>query len=126
MQHKSHIASSCSLSRPATGENSLRRLKWVWGTCGPDSRLMVRLSHFARTSSGSDTTVYLLPLNAAGTAAGEPRLVLNEPDGADFDWTADGRRIVYSSARNGSTSTLWMIPASGGMPEPLAIAGENA
>jgi len=33
---------------------------------------------------------------------------------------------VYSSARNGSTSTLWMIPASGGMPEPLAIAGENA
>ena len=33
---------------------------------------------------------------------------------------------MYSSARNGSTSTLWMIPASGGMPEPLAIAGENA
>jgi len=42
-----------------------------------------------------------------------------------LDWTADGRKIVYSSGSVGSTS-LWMIPASGGTPEPLAMAGENA
>src|SRR2546427_6562626 len=88
----------------------------------PDGKTLA----FARTSSGSDTKVYLLPLNATGNAAGEPRLVLNEPDGADFDWTADGRKIVYSSARNGSTSTLWTILASGGMPGQLNITSEKS
>jgi Tol biopolymer transport system component len=40
-------------------------------------------------------------------------------------WTPDGKRIVFSSARNGSR-TLWQIDASGGEPVPLTTgAGED-
>jgi Tol biopolymer transport system component len=58
---------------------------------------------------------------------GEPRrLAFDEHRIAGFDWTRDGRRIVYASA--GSTSGsggLWAIRASGGMPEQLSVAVEN-
>ena len=40
-------------------------------------------------------------------------------------WTPDGRWIVYSSSRAGST-TLWRVPSAGGTPEALTTgAGED-
>jgi serine/threonine protein kinase len=40
-------------------------------------------------------------------------------------WTADGKDIVFSSNRGG-LFRLWRISASGGNPEPLNVAGEDA
>jgi Tol biopolymer transport system component len=42
-----------------------------------------------------------------------------------LDWTADSRRIVYSSGQVGGAS-VWLVPANGGAPERLAISGDNA
>src|SRR5207244_2144668 len=42
-----------------------------------------------------------------------------------LDWTPDGRHLVFSSGRSGSTA-IWVIPGSGGNPERLAVAGENS
>ena len=88
----------------------------------PDGKTLA----FARFHSSLSGDVYLLPVAAGGRPAGEPRrLTFEERLVRGLDWTADGRRIVYSSGSLGSTS-LWTVPASGGTPEPLAIAGQNA
>jgi serine/threonine protein kinase len=53
------------------------------------------------------------------------RLTHDVREGSAPVWTADGTRIVFSSARAGSR-TLWQILASGGEPEPLTTgAGED-
>jgi Tol biopolymer transport system component len=68
----------------------------------------------------------VLPVASDGRSLGESRrLILDERRIFDLDWTADGRRIVYSSGETGSTNLL-TIPASGGAPERLAVTGENA
>ena len=43
-----------------------------------------------------------------------------------MDWTADGREIVFSSTRGGSSYALWRVSISGGSPQPLPGVGENA
>jgi len=40
-------------------------------------------------------------------------------------WTQDGRELVFSSKRNG-TSALWRIPASGGAARRLEVGGEDS
>jgi Tol biopolymer transport system component len=88
----------------------------------PDGKILA----FARYHSTLSSELYLLPLAAGGRPRGEPRrLTFEDRQVWSFDWTADGRRIVYSSGLSGSAS-LWTIPASGGTPEPLALAGQNA
>jgi Tol biopolymer transport system component/DNA-binding winged helix-turn-helix (wHTH) protein len=68
----------------------------------------------------------VLPVTYDARPLGEPRrLTLDERTVFGFDWTADGRRIVYSSGQNGNTNLL-TISSSGGAPERLAVAGENA
>ncbi|MFX0145831.1 MAG: LpqB family beta-propeller domain-containing protein, partial [Candidatus Hodarchaeota archaeon] len=47
-----------------------------------------------------------------------------EPTGG-LAWTADGREIVFSSARSGGLS-LWRISAAGGTPEHLGALGGGA
>jgi Tol biopolymer transport system component/serine/threonine protein kinase len=82
---------------------------------------------FVRASSAAPTDdVYVLPINADGPSGNEPRrLTHHEQSIWGLDWTADGRRIVYSLGRAGSTNLL-TIPVSGGAPERLAVTGENA
>jgi Tol biopolymer transport system component len=70
--------------------------------------------------------LYLQPSNKGGISAGEAKQITYEGRvHLGFDWTADGRRMVYSAGQLG-ISNLWMIPSSGGTSERLAVAGVNA
>jgi Tol biopolymer transport system component len=78
-----------------------------------------------RTSSFSVDDIYVLPVASDGRPLGEPRrLTHNAQSVRGLDWTADGRRIVYSSGQFFSTN-LFTILASGGAPERLAVADAN-
>jgi Tol biopolymer transport system component len=87
----------------------------------PDGKTLA----FVRSYSTIDDEVHLLSVTSDGRPLGEPRrltLTLEGPSIFGLDWTADGRRIVYSSGQEGSTNLL-TIPASGGASERLAFAG---
>jgi Tol biopolymer transport system component/DNA-binding winged helix-turn-helix (wHTH) protein len=79
---------------------------------------------FVRDFSGIGSILYEMPLTSSG-ARSEPRRLTFEGRVFSHDWTADGRRIVFSSGQT-SARSLWTIPASGGAPGRLAVAGENA
>jgi Tol biopolymer transport system component/DNA-binding winged helix-turn-helix (wHTH) protein len=62
-------------------------------------------------------------LHLAPAAGGEPRRITH--DNAyirSLAWTADGREIIFSSRRDGSSS-LWRVSASGGTPQRLTVTG---
>ena len=82
---------------------------------------------FVRVFSSAPTNdVYVLPFNTDGRPGGEPRrLTHDERSIFGLNWTADSRRIVYSSGQAGNKNLL-TIPVSGGAPERLAVTGENA
>lgn len=87
----------------------------------PDGKTLA----FQRSSSVAQEEIYLLPLTSDGRPQGQPRrLTFDEREIFGLDWTTDGRRIVYSSGETGSTNLL-TVPASGGAPERLAVAGGN-
>jgi len=87
----------------------------------PDGKTLA----FGRSSSVLSGEIYVLPVTPDGRPLGEPRrLTHDERLIFGLDWIADGRRIVYSSGQGGNTNLL-TIPASGGTPERLAVAGEN-
>jgi eukaryotic-like serine/threonine-protein kinase len=88
----------------------------------PDGKTLA----FVRYSSSLTSEIYVLPVTPDGRQLGEPRLLTHDERSIlGLDWTADGRRIVYSSGQLGSMNLL-TIPASGGSPERLAVTGENA
>jgi Tol biopolymer transport system component len=79
----------------------------------------VRGSNFG---SGSELDLYVVPISG-----GEPRR-LTFGDSLFWTgptWTEDGREIVFSSDRAGS-SALWRIPVSGGHPQPLEVGSDDA
>jgi Tol biopolymer transport system component/DNA-binding winged helix-turn-helix (wHTH) protein len=81
---------------------------------------------FERSSALYSDEIYLSSITSDGRPVGEARRLIHEERSiSGLDWTADGRRIVFSSAHLGSTN-LWTTPVSGGAPERLAIAGEHA
>ena len=87
----------------------------------PDGKTLA----FVRSYSTIDDEICLLSVTSDGRPLGEPRrltLTLEGPSIFGLDWTADGRRIVYSSGQESSTNLL-TIPASGGASERLAFAG---
>jgi Tol biopolymer transport system component/DNA-binding winged helix-turn-helix (wHTH) protein len=65
--------------------------------------------------------LYVVP--AAGGAP--TRLTFDNCFIQGITWTPDGRDIVFSSQRGGST-TLWRISASGGTPQPVPGVGVGA
>jgi Tol biopolymer transport system component/DNA-binding winged helix-turn-helix (wHTH) protein len=91
-------------------------------TFSPDGQAVA----FIRIVDGSDIgDVYVLPITQ-GRPKGNPRRVTFDGRWVfGLDWTGDGRHLVFSSNRSGGHS-LWMVSAAGGMPQPLAVAGENA
>jgi eukaryotic-like serine/threonine-protein kinase len=91
----------------------------------PDGRCVV----FERVGTGTKPTLYLVPV-----AGGEPRRaslgdVWTGGQLFGHTWTPDGGSIVVSWASrvwvtNGAS--LWKIPATGGVPEPLGVGGDDA
>jgi Tol biopolymer transport system component/serine/threonine protein kinase len=70
-------------------------------------------------------SIYLLPISRSGAARSEPRRLTSAETWINgFDWTPDGRGIVFSSVQP-DVSTLLIMAASGGPAERL-IGGENA
>ncbi len=62
----------------------------------------------------------------AGVSGGEPRrLTFDKQVVQGLSWTADGSAVVYSSNRAG-IFRLWKVSISGGVPEALPGAGEDA
>ncbi|MBZ5594518.1 MAG: protein kinase [Acidobacteriia bacterium] len=85
----------------------------------PDGKTLA----FVRSYSNINDEVCLLSVTSDGRPLGEPRrLTLDGRSIFGLDWTADGRRIVYSSGQESSTNLLTIL-ASGGAPERLAVAG---
>jgi Tol biopolymer transport system component len=70
--------------------------------------------------------LYVVALSTGGVPAAEPkRLTSDERDILGLDWTPDGQSLVFSSNRGGN-QRLWKVATSGGPPEQLLAAGENA
>jgi Tol biopolymer transport system component/serine/threonine protein kinase len=89
-------------------------------TFSPDGKMLA----FIRARSLGTAGIYLLSLSARGEPASEPREVVPDQHTiAGFDWTSDGRSIVFSSGQFGNTN-LWAVSATGGKPERLA-GGEH-
>jgi Tol biopolymer transport system component/predicted Ser/Thr protein kinase len=83
----------------------------------PDGTLIA----YFRPAAGPNGDLWVVP--AGGGVARQLTFDLRE--GGWPVWTADGRTIVFSSARAGSR-TLWQIPARGGDPVPVTSgAGED-
>jgi len=93
-----------------------------WGPrFSPDGKTLAFMRYFSFFSDD----IYVLPLSSDGRPQSEPgRLTPNKQIIWSFDWTADGRTIVYSSYQPGIANLL-AIPASGGAPERLAVADAN-
>ena len=88
----------------------------------PDGRTLV----FRRVVGPWTSDLYLLRLAPDGSPAGEPkRLTSDHRDITGFDWTPDGREIVFASNRAGPPS-LWRVSAAGGSPRRVASGGEDA
>ncbi len=88
----------------------------------PDGRTLA----FARSNITYASEIYTLAIGQDGTPRAEPRPLTHDISViTGFDWTADGRAIVYASARGGVPG-LWRIAASGGEPQRLAVGSENA
>ena len=67
-----------------------------------------------------------MDIYVVAVASGEPqRLTFGGQHIEGLTWTADGRRIVYSSNRGGMQK-LWSVLASGGTPELLAVGETGA
>ena len=80
---------------------------------------------FLRASSAVTADVYVLRLNDGGIPVGEPRRLTSNERVFGLDWTADSRRIVYSSNHPGNAG-LWTVLASGGRPERVTVGSEKA
>jgi Tol biopolymer transport system component len=78
----------------------------------------VRFPHGDR--SGGDIWV----MNSDGT--GQRRLTRNRGNDESPSWSADGRQIVFASARRGGRLRLWIMDADGGRQRPLTPPGRLA
>jgi eukaryotic-like serine/threonine-protein kinase len=77
---------------------------------------------FARYISVQSVDLDTVPVSG-GTVkrvAGDNRAI------SGLAWMPDGGEIVYSTRRLGRPQELWRVTASGGTPQPVSEAGENA
>jgi eukaryotic-like serine/threonine-protein kinase len=102
------------LTSPPPGSSDLRPI------FSPDGQTLA----FGRYRSFFVGDIYLLSL-VGNTPRVEPRrLAFDERSMVGWDWTPDGHSLVFSSNRLGGWN-LWIVPVSGGEPQPLAV-GQNA
>ena len=84
----------------------------------PDGRMLA----FVAGPEFLATDVFVMP--AEGGEA--KRLTFDRLFLRGLAWTPDGRDIVFSSNRTGGIYRLWRVAASGGSPELISGAGEDA
>ena len=88
----------------------------------PDGRALA----FARSRFTYQSDIYILPLSESGEPSGEAQQITSDNLMiCGIDWTADGRGVLFSSARGGMQA-LWRLSVSGGKPERLTVGGENS
>jgi Tol biopolymer transport system component len=86
----------------------------------PDGRSLA----FIRIRGYASHDIYVMPVDANGSAAGEPRRITFNPDFiGSADWTPDGRSLVFSLSGSGG-GVLRRVAIAGGQPAPLPGAGE--
>jgi len=86
----------------------------------PDGRSLA----FARTRAGFPSDIYVLALSENGEPRGEPRPITKDVRTIfGFDWTGDGRAVVFASDHSGMHA-LWRVAASGGEPERLSVGSD--
>ncbi len=89
----------------------------AYPTLSPDGKLLAYVAG-AGFLAGD---IFVVP-----ASGGQPRRLTSDRRFlAGLAWTADGKEIVFSSNRGG-LFRLWRISASGGAPEPLNVAAEDA
>ena len=86
----------------------------------PDGRNLA----LARSRHVYPSEIYVLALSENGEPRGEPRPITKDNRTIfGFDWTGDGRAVVFASDRGGMPA-LWRVAASGGEPERLSLGSE--
>jgi Tol biopolymer transport system component len=71
--------------------------------------------------------LYLLPLSAGTKPGTLRRLTFDNRQNGQAAWTADGRNIIFTSARAGGALALWRIGLAGSRgPQRLAAVGEDS
>jgi Tol biopolymer transport system component len=83
----------------------------------PDGKLVA----FTRIVGEGTTDVYTVPVSG-GPAR---QLTFDKVQVYGTTWTADGKKIIFSSRRDGSQS-LWVVPTAGGEPRRLALGSAEA
>jgi Tol biopolymer transport system component len=76
---------------------------------------------FVRHSQNGGADIWICEL----TGAGLRRVTFDDRGIRGIAWTRDGQDVVYSGTRVGGWR-LWRVPAYGGSPRDLAIAGKQA
>ncbi|MGD0267828.1 MAG: winged helix-turn-helix domain-containing protein [Candidatus Sulfotelmatobacter sp.] len=66
--------------------------------------------------------IYIMP----ATGGAPRRVTFDDRLMSGLAWTADGRELVFSSNRGGSSWGLWRIAAAGGSAERLSVGSEHA
>jgi Tol biopolymer transport system component len=84
----------------------------------PDGRTIAFVRSFSAQSEEMDT----VPVTggAVRPVAGDNRAIQG------LAWMPEGKEVVYSTRRMGRAQELWRVAASGGTPQPISEAGENA
>jgi len=123
LREKPGVAAALYVLSLATGE--LRRLTDppqgpgagdTWPALAPDGSLA-----FARRLLGTSGEIYLLPLDRQLRGSGPPRrLTFEDRISTQPTWTADGKRVVFS------TAAFAYAPASDLMVIPVSASGQKA
>jgi eukaryotic-like serine/threonine-protein kinase len=89
-------------------------------TVSPDGRSLA----FARLREFNSRTghIYVVPINGGELV----RLTSEEINVESLAWSPDGQQLLFPSAAAGGNTSIWTIPAAGGAPAPVNLAGNNA
>lgn len=94
----------------------------TWGDTSPAYSPDGKSLGFIRYPIPGSSAVFMIP-----AAGGEPRQLTRFEESAyySFDWTPNGREIVYSALIDGNAA-LWRVSVSGGPPRRIVDAGFDA